>query len=41
MRKGPSREPRKDGLAVLNLLTAELFSWMKWANFRPTPRSRY
>ena len=39
MRKGPSREPRKDGLAVLILPTSERSSLMKWANFRTTRRS--
>jgi len=41
MKKGPSREPRTDGWAVLNLPTAGQFFWMKWANFCPTHKWRY
>src|SRR5437016_3901593 len=39
MRRGLSRVPHKDGLAVLNRPTAERFSWTKWANSCPTSRS--
>src|SRR5436309_887784 len=32
MRRAPSPEPHKDGLAASNLPTAERFSWTRWAN---------
>ena len=33
MKRELSREPRSVGLAASNWLTAERFSWTKWANF--------
>ena len=39
MRREPSPELRSVALAVSSWLTAERFSWTKWANFRRTPKS--
>ena len=41
MKREPSREPHNVGLAASKWLTAERFSWTKWANSYPTPKPRY
>jgi PAS domain S-box-containing protein len=39
--KGPSRKRCSVGLAASKWLTVGPFSWTKWVNFYPTPRSFY
>ena len=36
-----SQEPRSVGLAASKWLTAERYSWTKWANSCPTPKPHY